>query len=233
MTRDGVLFELPTPELPTVESASSSLLPTPTAQQDGSASDLNKRQARVNAAKAKHGRIFGKTLEVSVALLPTPVVNDMGAGKTPDERDAWTERMRAEHGNGNGHGKSLEIEAQRLLPTPRTTDANGAGAHGAGGPDLRTAVQLLPTPCARDYKQTGAPSEFDRNTPTLVTRFLPTATSMDSKASGGSSPSDVTLTDAVVRTSLGALTNPRFDAGSTSSDAEPHGQLSLDVPESA
>lgn len=28
-----------------------------------------------------------------------------------------------------------------LLPTPRTTDMNGGGAHGTGGPDLRTAIQ--------------------------------------------------------------------------------------------
>jgi DNA (cytosine-5)-methyltransferase 1 len=34
-----------------------------------------------------------------------------------------------------------------LLPTPRTTDANGPGAHGGGGLDLRTTVcELLPTP---------------------------------------------------------------------------------------
>ena len=34
------------------------------------------------------------------------------------------------------------------MPTPRTSDTNGAGAHGTGGPDLRTAVSLLPTPTA-------------------------------------------------------------------------------------
>lgn len=38
----------------------------------------------------------------------------------------------------------------RLLPTPRTSDTNGAGAHGQGGPDLRTAVTLLPTPTTMD-----------------------------------------------------------------------------------
>ena len=37
-----------------------------------------------------------------------------------------------------------------LLPTPRTTDTFGPGAHGDGGLDLRTAVQLLPTPMSRD-----------------------------------------------------------------------------------
>lgn len=71
-----------------------------------------------------------------------------------------------------------------LLPTPTVSDTNGPGTHGDGGADLRTAVSLLPTP-----------------------------TAMDAKASGGSTPSDVTLTDAVVRTSLGATTNPRFDGG--------------------
>src|SRR5690606_5383109 len=53
-----------------------------------------------------------------LTLLPTPAVNDMGASYTPDEWDAWTATMQAKHGNGNGHGKSLAIEAQRLLPTP-------------------------------------------------------------------------------------------------------------------
>ena len=48
-----------------------------------------------------------------LVLLPTPVVNDMGEGKTPPQFDAWTEEMRAKHGNGNGHGPSLAIEAQR------------------------------------------------------------------------------------------------------------------------
>jgi DNA (cytosine-5)-methyltransferase 1 len=47
-------------------------------------------------------------------LLPTPAVNDMGEGKTPADWDAWTDKMRAAHGNGNGHGKSLAIEALRL-----------------------------------------------------------------------------------------------------------------------
>lgn len=41
----------------------------------------------------------------------------------------------------------------KTMPTPRTSDANGAGSHGDGGPDLRTAIaKLLPTPTARDWK---------------------------------------------------------------------------------
>jgi DNA (cytosine-5)-methyltransferase 1 len=56
-------------------------------------------------------------------LLPTPAVNDMGKAYTPEEWDSWTAKMKTAHGNGNGHGKSLEIEAARLLPTPVVTDA--------------------------------------------------------------------------------------------------------------
>ncbi len=56
----------------------------------------------------------GRNLRTEVTLLPTPAVNDMGRGKTPQEWDEWTAKMQANHSNGNGHGKSLEIEAQRL-----------------------------------------------------------------------------------------------------------------------
>jgi DNA (cytosine-5)-methyltransferase 1 len=103
-----------------------SLLPTP-------------RTSDTNGAGA-HGTGGPDLRTVVGSLLPTPAVNDMGEGKTVEAWDAWTDRMKAEHGNGNGHGKSLAIEAQRLLPTPRTSDTNGAGAHGTGGPDLRTVV---------------------------------------------------------------------------------------------
>jgi DNA (cytosine-5)-methyltransferase 1 len=97
-----------------------SLLPTPTV------SDAN--------GAGTHGD-GGADLRTAVSLLPTPAVNDMGAGKTVESWDSWTERMKAEHSNGNGHGKSLAIEALRvaaldsevkLLPTPVVTDSIGA-----------------------------------------------------------------------------------------------------------
>jgi len=64
----------------------------------------------------------------SSPTLPTPAVNDMGAGKTVDAWDEWTAKMQAKHGNGNGHGKSLAIEAARLTsdPTPPPSDG-GSG----------------------------------------------------------------------------------------------------------
>src|SRR5699024_5015232 len=140
-------------------------------------STLEERQAR---GYGNHLRDLPLMLPGAGSLLPTPAVNDMGASYTPDEWDAWTDRMKAAHGNGNGHGKSLSIEAQRLLPvpqardykdhqvqvaghrpddkdsinrdiprllpTPRTSDTNGPGVHGTGGQDLRTVIDLLPTP---------------------------------------------------------------------------------------
>ena len=69
-------------------------------------------------------------LEVQVALLPTPTTQPM---------------------TGNGHARNLGKEIN-LLSTPRTSDTNGAGAHGTGGLDLRTAVTLLPTPTVGDPK---------------------------------------------------------------------------------
>lgn len=38
----------------------------------------------------------------------------MGASYDIEGWDAWTARMKSEHSNGNGHGKSLSIETQRI-----------------------------------------------------------------------------------------------------------------------
>ena len=118
------------------------LLPTPRAgdgdkggpNQRGSSGDLmlpsavthllpSPRTSDTNGAR--HHGDGGMDLRTVVSLLLTPAVNDMGEGKTPEAWDAWTERMKAAHGNGNGHGASLSIEAQRLLPTPQASDCDG------------------------------------------------------------------------------------------------------------
>jgi DNA (cytosine-5)-methyltransferase 1 len=79
------------------------LLPTPRAT-DGTNGGPNQR-----------GSSGDLMLPSAVHLLPTPAVNDMGAGKTVEAWDEWTARMKAKHGNGNGHGSSLAIEAQRAV----------------------------------------------------------------------------------------------------------------------
>ena len=105
------------------------LLPTPRAT-DGTKGGPNQR-----------GSSGDLMLPSAVMLLPTPAVNDMGEGKTVEAWDDWTARMQAKHGNGNGHGASLAIEAQRLLPTPRARDHIREG-YEAG---LRRATPQLET----------------------------------------------------------------------------------------
>ena len=48
-----------------------------------------------------------------------------------------------------------------LLPTPRSSDCFGAGQHGDGGMDLRTAMSLLPTPTATDGSGGGVHADSD------------------------------------------------------------------------
>ena len=113
---------------------------------DGAGSGAASRARQ--AGRAGGYRVLGVDGE-GLTLLPTPVVNDMGEGKTVEHWDAWTDRMKAAVGNGNGHGKSLAIEAQRLLPTPRATDGTKGGPNQRGSSGdlmLPSAVTLLPTP---------------------------------------------------------------------------------------
>jgi hypothetical protein len=63
---------------------------------------------------------------------------------TPAAADADGTRER--RGGKRSNELLLKGQVKALLPTPRTTDANGAGEDGVGGNDLRTTVNLLPTP---------------------------------------------------------------------------------------
>ncbi|WP_114589372.1 DNA cytosine methyltransferase [Microbacterium arborescens] len=99
---------------------------------------------RDDAALGSDPRGDGGRADRDLTLLPTPVAQP--SGNTPDEhlrkkpgREVVTDlAIIAENGLIGSGG--------RLLPTPRTTDMNGAGVHGDGGLDLRTTVTLLPTP---------------------------------------------------------------------------------------
>lgn len=86
-------------------------------------------------------------------LLPTPSVVDMGARKTVSEWDAWVARQKEKGINGNGHGRSLAIEALRMLPTPRASDGpkGGPNQRGSRGDLALPAVAAsLPEPCGDD-----------------------------------------------------------------------------------
>jgi DNA (cytosine-5)-methyltransferase 1 len=98
----------------------------------------------------RNGRGGADALPGVVTLLPTPAVNDMGAGKSPEQWDMWTDSMRAKHGNGNGHGKSLAIEAQRFDPYRAAADGRDAADA------LPGVVTLLPTPrVSRSHTRSG------------------------------------------------------------------------------
>lgn len=58
------------------------------------------------------------------------------------------ERPTSEHptvapGTSLSPSPAIPPAAPMLLPTPRTSDTNGAGMHGSGGPDLRTVIVNL------------------------------------------------------------------------------------------
>lgn len=121
--------------------------------------------------------------ERDLTLLPTPAVNDMGASYTPETWDAWTAKMQAAHGNGNGHGKSLSIEAQRLLPTPTTTqrgtDANLDTREGARANLHNEVAKLLPTPEAADGSGGRKSAEFGGHRESGAKRSVTLATAVD------------------------------------------------------
>lgn len=81
-------------------------------------------------------------------LMPTPVARD-SKGRMLNSRQGGDSLPDAALNllptpNGNGHGKSLEIEARRLLPTPRATDGTKGGPNQAGSSGdlmLPSAVQ--------------------------------------------------------------------------------------------
>jgi site-specific DNA-cytosine methylase len=84
---------------------------------------------------APHGRF-----RVFVAAYPA---SDAGRRTHGDGAAPTHANGRAEHGQ---RSRQELGEGGSLLPTPATSDTNGAGRHGDGGLDLRTAVTLLPTP---------------------------------------------------------------------------------------
>lgn len=167
-------------------------------------SDEMHRQARVFRARIQEANRRGPDAPEPVLPPERPMaVYRYGEWWEPDEDlfgpVEFTGRFPTSGQMIAGHVYPLDVTAPSpaplgLLPTPTASEGSGPGygdRENGGGLNLRTAVawDLLPTP-----------------------------TAMDAKASGGNSPSDVTLTDAVVRTRFGANTNPRFDAGNEPSD---------------
>ena len=106
-----------------------------------------------------------------------------------------------------------------LLPTPKARDNRAASPsdYRRNSPALNAVVlDLLPTPTANlgssggsqhpDKRRGGGHSASLQD---VVEHLLPTPTARDAEGSGGSTPYNITLTDATVRTAMGTIPNPR------------------------
>lgn len=101
-------------------------------------------------------------------LWPTPVAKD--DGKTPEAHMAMKEKM------GRKTISSLAVMVKAMeqgkyreqWPTPTVSDKGSGDYYGNGSPKLSGAVAKWPTPTAHNAKETAAPSEYKRNTPTLA-----------------------------------------------------------------
>lgn len=134
MTRDGSVYELPTPELPTAGSASSSL-PTPVA------SDSERTSTTYPGGNS--------TLQGALLKTPTSQLAVNGGSQHPDKRRA------------GGHGPTLADEVEHLFPTPTVGNATGGNATRSGPrgeelllPGIARELALLPTPAANDSGNT-------------------------------------------------------------------------------
>ena len=122
------------------------------------------------------GSSYSPTDETS--LLPTPTVQDGKNTGGPSQFERNTPPLNTR---------------VLMLPTPTVSDTNGPGTHGDGGLDLRTAVNLLPSPRASDGEKGGPNqrgSKGDRMLPSAVTHLLlptPNAT-LGRPNAGGSHP---------------------------------------------
>jgi hypothetical protein len=205
MTRAGELYELPTPALLT-------------GAPECSSSPMHEAIPRIGPAGHADGTTASSVLPMGscavAAVLPTPM-SSLGRGTGMPSRATAHLRQNVQH------KRNLD-DAIALLPSRKTPEAWA---------EWTARRRLLETPRVTTSGMTASKAAVARGQHDsrleAQAALLPTPTAMDSAASRGSSPSDVTLTDAVVRTSLGARTNPRFVAGSASSDDPPLDLLSL------
>jgi DNA (cytosine-5)-methyltransferase 1 len=109
---------------------------------------------RAAAVGAPHGR-----LRVFVVAYPKSnqgwLKHGDGAAATSHNGRGHARLGRQPTDDGNPWDDADGRRGAALLPSPRTSDTNGAGTHGDGGLDLRTAVTMLPTPRATDGTKGG------------------------------------------------------------------------------
>ncbi len=116
------------------------------------------------------GSLPGNGRADDLLVLPTPMAQH--SGNTPENH------LRKKPGRRQVTDLAILVENDLLatgglLPTPRTTDSNGPGRHGQGGPDLRTAITEIgddhasatesgPTEVLHDLRDGVLPQEVQR-----------------------------------------------------------------------
>lgn len=102
------------------------------------------------------------SLHAAEKLWPTPDAGMVAGGRSLPDGTSPT--------GVTPDGRKVQVgltNAVKLWPTPHASAHTGAGDHGTGGPNLQTAVSLLPTPTVQDGKNNGGPSQEFRNSQPL------------------------------------------------------------------
>jgi len=149
LMRSGIAYQLP-PLVLLTGGIASGLLPTPTGSEGASSSSHNRTWSTTYANL--HNFVTGKGKQNPMWPTPTAVdtINRTRDLTQMDPKGHW----------GKGMNTGNLSEAVKMWPTPRTTDSHGAGIHGQGGMDLRTAVKFnTPRTTPRSAK------EYDGVTP--------------------------------------------------------------------
>ena len=178
LMRNGQLYERPTLGRATSGTGSSSLLPTPVVNDMGAGKTPDEWAELTAKWQAKfNNNGHGNSLSIEIAKLPTPTA-----------RDSKGVSLHYKH-KGEVNALPDAINKVELLPTPRTSDTNGPGVHGNGGMDLRTTVDLLPTPTSQASKHGSTPDHgangFGHNLWDLP-HLLPTPRERDHKNAAAS-----------------------------------------------
>jgi len=157
--RSGRLYPLPTLERPTSESGSS-LWPTPDAYNDpkaggsaphqkgweGSGQQIHLHHAvkmwpTPKGSPEKFGRPRPNARgDLQAAVWPTPTATERENDVSATPSQASLERYEKGEIARIRKTRAPTLTTAVRWPTPRTTDSHGAGEHGQGGPDLRTAA---------------------------------------------------------------------------------------------
>lgn len=206
-------------------SSAVALLPTPNSYEGCRGGSQHPDKKRAGGHQVNLSDVAEKELP---ALLPTPRAADHSHSMDAPAAMAHVEA---------GMGALAEVLGYHLLPIPKAGDADFGMPRTSGRPPEKSThlmtrlVYTLPigpdmcAACGHDDLVHDADGFCANCSPNDCRdlpggqELLPTATAADANGSGGSSASNVTLTDAVVRTAFGTRENIRLLPSPTTSEA--------------